>query len=370
MKKLRFIIVIIAVLFIFGVLFFSCPLPGNGNHGTLIIALPGSNTASQAFARAAVSGAFAATLSYHIDCDGPDGRISQEAQSGALLSIPLVAGDWTVTASVFNAAGQSIGSGMAEALVESGKTTALRMLINIDAGRNDISGFAITSPVSAAGSIAPNTATIDVSVPFGTDLSAMHFAITHAGASVSPLPGTALDFSSPRIFTVFAENGQTKDYTVTVTVTDPPPPGDNTAAWPSSATWQDYGFSAMTQPGGTTVSVAAISSGTLAVYLQNADITVFNSMVFQFESLLGATGATSSDFGVSVYELAYAYSGTNFALTLAHTNGIVILSIEPNDPGSFAAWPDNSRWTIFSLSGLTQPAGTTVEDTSETAVLY
>jgi hypothetical protein len=275
-------------------------------------------------------------------------------------------GDWTVTVTILNAADQIIGSGTARAVIESGKTTALHIPVAIDTGGNDILRFAITSPVSAEGVIVPNSTMIDVSVPFGTDLGAMNVTATHTGASVSPAPGTLLDFSSPRTFTVTAENGQQKTYTVTVNLSPPSVPGGGTVVWPPAATWQSYGLSSgLTQPPGTTVNTAFVSSGALLVYLENADTAAFDNLAGQC-TVLGGTPTTSSGSGYSVYELSYTYSGADFTLTLTYGSGTLMVSIEPDDPSSFTVWPDNSQWTVFNLSGLTQPAGTTVDDVTET----
>jgi hypothetical protein len=376
--------ILTAAFLLSGALFLSCPLPSQGDYGTLVLRLPGRE--AQTGARAAVSDAFSATLSCRIDCDGPGGRITRQGQAGASLSIPLNAGDWTITVTVFNAADQSIGSGSARALIEGGGTTALGINIVIDTGGRDITGFALTSPVSAAPAIVPNATAIEAPVPYGTDLRAMHFTLTHTGVSVSPAPGTALDFSSPQTFTVTAENGQTKTYTVTVkpgasppSANPPPtnPPSTNPPAtnlpteWPSSGTWQSYGLATLAQPAGTTVSVAGVSSGALIVSLQNAGIAAFNDLVSQIETLTGNVGTTSSISGYSMYELSYDISGEDFALEMTHTpNNTLLLNVEPDDTGGFAIWPDDSRWTIFSLSGLTQPAGTTINDITETESPY
>jgi hypothetical protein len=367
MKKLISSIIVRAIAaaagILSGALLLSCSLPSHGGCGTLVVLLPGAS--AQAGARAAVSGAFSATLSYRIDCDGPGGRVARQGQAGASFSIPLNAGDWTVTATALNAAGHSIGSGTARARIESGAITALGIPVVIDTGGNDITGFALTSPVSASGSIVPDSTAIAIPVPFGTDLTGMGFALTHTGVSVSPLPGTTLDFSSPQTFTVTAENGQTKTWTVSVTPAASPPSG-GAAAWPSAPVWQNYGLAAITQPGGTTVYSAGVSSGTLIVYLQNAGIAAFNNLISQIETISNSVGAVSSASGYSSYELAYSFSGGSFSLTLVHTGETAILSIEPDDPGNFVVWPDDSRWTLFNLSGLTQPAGTTIAGVTET----
>jgi hypothetical protein len=178
--------------------------------------------------------------------DGSDA----DGRSRGLL--PLDAGDWRITATILNAAGQTIGSGAAAAVIERGKTTALRIPVAIDTGGNDLLGFVITSPVSAKGKLVPNATTVDVFVPFGTNLAGMNFTATHTGASINPAPGTPLDFSSPRTFTVKAENGQDKIYTVTVNLSPPATPGNGMAVWPQTATWQSYGLaSGLAQPSGT-----------------------------------------------------------------------------------------------------------------------
>ncbi|MDR1306990.1 MAG: hypothetical protein LBK74_05410, partial [Treponema sp.] len=127
----------------------SCALNDPGNYGTLNISLPGTREPG---GRAAVSGAYTATLSYRIECNG-SGRVTREALPGDSVSIPLSPGDWAVTVTVLNAAGQSIGSGVAPATIETGKTTVVGIPVSIDTTGNDITRFALTSPVSAQGLI-------------------------------------------------------------------------------------------------------------------------------------------------------------------------------------------------------------------------
>lgn len=60
--------------------------------------------------------------------------------------------------------------------------------------------------------------TVAVTVPFGTDVTALIPTITHNGASVSPTSGSPQNFSSPVAYTVTAADGSTQQYTVSVTV--------------------------------------------------------------------------------------------------------------------------------------------------------
>jgi len=63
--------------------------------------------------------------------------------------------------------------------------------------------------------------TIALTVPFGTDVTALVPTIVHTGASVSPASDTAQDFTSPVTYTVTAEDTSTQAYLVTVTVAAP-----------------------------------------------------------------------------------------------------------------------------------------------------
>jgi len=59
--------------------------------------------------------------------------------------------------------------------------------------------------------------TITLTVPFGTDVTALVPTIVHTGTSVSPASGAAQDFTSSVTYTVTAEDASTQDYLVTVT---------------------------------------------------------------------------------------------------------------------------------------------------------
>ena len=85
----------------------------------------------------------------------------------------------------------------------------------------DITAYSFASP-AAVGVITGNA--IAVSVPAGTNVTALVASFTTTGATVKvgatvQVSGvTANNFTSPRIYTVTAADGTTKNYTVTVTV--------------------------------------------------------------------------------------------------------------------------------------------------------
>lgn len=72
--------------------------------------------------------------------------------------------------------------------------------------------------LDASGSIDQGDHTIDVTVPYGTNVRLLVPTIVHEGASISPASGTARSFSSAVTYTVTAEDGTAQAYRVTVTV--------------------------------------------------------------------------------------------------------------------------------------------------------
>lgn len=89
-------------------------------------------------------------------------------------------------------------------------------LLNFQVGPT-ITAFNFTTPV-ATGVINESAKTIAVTVPFGTNVTALAPTITITGASTSPLSGVAQNFTNPVIYTATSSDGLTKPYTVTVNV--------------------------------------------------------------------------------------------------------------------------------------------------------
>ncbi len=112
-------------------------------------------------------------------------------------------------------------------------TTARTWKVKVTEMQSDakeITGFVLTNDQvgqasinSAAGTISlivPNTVSLTSLVPVSISLS--------AGATISPLPSVARNFSAPVTYTVTAQDGSTKTWTVTVTAID------------NSTTYYDY----------------------------------------------------------------------------------------------------------------------------------
>jgi outer membrane protein OmpA-like peptidoglycan-associated protein len=94
-----------------------------------------------------------------------------------------------------------------------------------------ITAFSFSSP-AATGVVTAGSSTVAVTVPAGTNVTALVASFTlSAGASVAVSTvaqqsgTTANDFTSAVVYTVTAEDGSTRNWTVTVTVSGPSAPG-------------------------------------------------------------------------------------------------------------------------------------------------
>ena len=81
-----------------------------------------------------------------------------------------------------------------------------------------ITAFSFTALVPEVVSVIDEgVKTITLTVPFGTEVTALVPTIVHTGVNVSPVSGTAQDFTSPVTYTVSAEDTSIQTYLVTVT---------------------------------------------------------------------------------------------------------------------------------------------------------
>lgn len=90
----------------------------------------------------------------------------------------------------------------------------------VKSSEKEIISFAVLSASdSVKVDINHTQSTIAVSVPFGTDVKSLTPTIQLPGfTAVTPASGVAQDFSAPVKYTVTAEDGSKKEYTVAVTV--------------------------------------------------------------------------------------------------------------------------------------------------------
>lgn len=97
--------------------------------------------------------------------------------------------------------------------------------ITITSSENSISEFTFPD-ISTETTIDEDAKTIDVTVPYGTDVTKLKASYTASGFTKVTVGGTEQtsgttvnDFSAPRVYTVTADDGTTSAYTVTVHVT-------------------------------------------------------------------------------------------------------------------------------------------------------
>ncbi|MET0018267.1 MAG: hypothetical protein ABWQ15_13635, partial [Oscillibacter sp.] len=107
------------------------------------------------------------------------------------------------------------------------------------------------------GTINESAKTIAVTVPYGTDVTALVPTITHTGAAISPDTGVAQDFSSTVSYTVTAEDATEQTYIVTVTI----------ASYEETLidTLTGLGYTASASGGTVTVSGTKDATGTLTL---------------------------------------------------------------------------------------------------------
>ena len=84
-----------------------------------------------------------------------------------------------------------------------------------------ITTFGFTSP-SVAGTVNETNHAVSLTVPFGTNVTALVPTITYTGSSISPPSGVAQDFTNPVTYRVTAADTSHQDYVVTVTITPAP----------------------------------------------------------------------------------------------------------------------------------------------------
>ena len=325
MKILNSTVKIIILALVAGILFFSCSLDSEGDYGTLVVSVPGSG-ASRAVQHT-VSPEFSKTLSYRIDCNGPR-KVTQIFPYGTPVSVTLLAGNWNITVSVLNAAGQIIGYSPATVIIESGKTAVIPMSIKIDATRNSITSFGMSwynlyeerissfysfiedDPGGSYGKI-----TLYVGENTGYDsVGDITVYFIHTGAkivipTVIGPPGSSLTSGSSLPFIdlltyglkVTAEDGNDRIYTIEVK--EVPYGGWNYIFYTNwnDIPWASYNLPDLSQPSGTELYTAVGFSefGASVVYaaLNNADNTKYESLLNQIIGILGPQTSTPSSPG-------------------------------------------------------------------------
>ncbi|RJE88734.1 DUF5018 domain-containing protein [Paenibacillus sp. 1011MAR3C5] len=163
-----------------------------------------------------------------------------------------------------------------------------------------ITAFSFTTP-AVAGTVNEASRTIAVTVPYGTDVTALTPTITHTGASISPNSGTARNFTNPVTYTVTAADGSIKSYTVTV----------NVATNPAKA---------ITEFSLTTPSVAGAineAAGTITVHVPyGTDVTALTPTITHTGASISPNSGTAQNFTNPVSYTVTAADGSKKSYTV------------------------------------------------------
>jgi hypothetical protein len=271
--------------------------------------------------------------------------------------------------------------------------------VTVQPGSNDakaITAFTITNPVSAVGTITGTT--ITVTVPYGTDLTAMTTSISHTGASINPPSGTPRNFSSPQIYTVRAADQSTQAYTVEVQVmpsseknitafniTSPVaavgliteaailvtvPHGTSRTSLtpaisvspgatvnPASGAARDF-----TNPVTYTVTAADGSSQPYEVIVVEASADAKAITKFNITSPAAATGEIDETAHTISIQAPYGTNLTHMTTLIEHTGA----SVSPVS-GAIQDFSSPVTYTVTAANGSTQPYTVTVQTGSNTA---
>jgi hypothetical protein len=208
----------------------ACASPlDNRAEGTLRIVLPGGASSGEraAFQENDVPAAIPPDLSYTLVFSGPGGEFTQILEPGTLeLTLTLALGDWIIRAEAFTPDGVFYGSGEFSVTVTAGGPNEAVIIMKRAFAQITAFSFADLPPTT----IDPDTKTVTLTVPFGTDVTGLVPTIEFEGAAIEPpLSDEPQDFTAPVIYTVTAANGDRAEWTVTVTVALPRTDKDITA---------------------------------------------------------------------------------------------------------------------------------------------
>jgi Domain of unknown function (DUF2341)/Cadherin-like beta sandwich domain/Divergent InlB B-repeat domain len=196
------------------------------------------------------------------------------------------------------------------------KTYNINVIVAAPTTTKAITAFNFASP-AATGVVTESTHQVAVTVPFGTNVTALVPTITITGASVSPNSGVAQDFTHPVTYTVTAQDNSTQPYTVTVTIANPSQSAEITA------------FSIPSETGPASINSPAGTIGVTVPY--NTDVTAlvatFATSASVFAVKVGATaqvsGATPNNFTNPVI---YAVTAQDITVT---KNWTVTVTVAP-----------------------------------------
>ncbi|MBR2567113.1 MAG: S-layer homology domain-containing protein [Paenibacillus sp.] len=193
---------------------------------------------------------------------------------------------------------------------------------------------------AVAGTVNESAKTIALTVPYGTNVTALVPTINHTGASVSPASGAAQNFTNPVTYTVTAADGTTQNYTVSVTVKPNP-----------AKAITDFSFSGLTPAVAGTVNESAKTIALTVPY--GTDVTALVPAITHTGASVTPSSGSAQNFTNPVTYTVTAADGTT-------QNYTVSVTVKPNPAKAI---------TSFAFNGLTPAVTGTVNEAAKTVTL-
>ena len=176
--------------------------------------------------------------------------------------------------------------------------------------------------LGATGVIDEGALTIDITVPYGTDVTALQASFVSTGvlvevSGVEQISGTTSnDFTFPVTYVITAENGTTQDYTVTVTVETPP----SAEKFITDFSFDALGATGVIDEGALTIDVT-VPYATDVTALQATFITT--GVLVEISGVEQISGITVNDFSAAlVYTVTAEDSSTqDYTVTVTVSTG-------------------------------------------------
>jgi len=193
----------------------------------------------------------------------------------------------------------------------------------------------------AYGIVTQTTHTIAVTVPFGTNVTALAPAIAHTGASINPASGVANNFTTPKTYTVTAPDATTQAYTVTVTIA----PASSAKA-----------ITAFTFPISTETYINEADHLISVRVPSGTDRTALvPTITHNGASINPATGVANNFTNPQTYTVTAPDATTQAYAVYVHTSGTTVIHVDTNkggniDSGLRTAWDgiyENVKGAIF-----------------------
>jgi len=216
---------------------------------------------------------------------------------------------------------------------------------------NSITAFDFIAPV-VNGTINESQHTIKVTVPNGTDVTALEPTITHTGAGISPDTGDSQDFTNPVTYTVTAADGSDQDYAVTVVVSS------STAKAITAFSFTSPAATGVIDENAKTIAVKALyanPTGLVATFTATGESVRVGSTV-------QTSGTTANNFTGPVTYTVTAEDGSTQDYTVTVTSvDPYSLTLRDNGPaGGFIFYinpnASNDGWKYLEAAPADQPA--------------